>query len=843
MYPVFPIGWENSVVSSSAAAATAVIMTEQWEALELTVKTLNEYEHLDDPLPTRLRFELLPRYGVWIVNTFFKPSHVYPGKQRVCDVEYVCKDPAKKRRLQWLKEQQQQQQQERPFKTSDSSPIRGTLESVVWNAVIFGRDARVPNKLRLCSVETMHQFCIYLYAALGYNHITPPPSGDALNNHRCFIEAYEETLHRSWEEFNFGRWDAMADLTTRYAKLRTLVPFPDDGFPDPVVVLHKPAPAPSAAAAAAASTGAPDAAAAAADGADNLVVKSFETMYSTEALETKKRYERGKPLATWGLGALAFFGTCNGSWSQWKAACDEAEAFFTGQYPKDGGAYCPPSLPVRLVAGLYHTFHFPEAMFGLARILFGDNLLVLSGTRDLVNKQVHESTTPASVADVTVELSEAALSHCAESPLATCIGKMENFGAALANNFWIDDALHGEEDLESAASSRPVIWVKLSFKLLPDGQCKEMRTDMTISGERMAAMSKLTTADFLTWRHAFDSPLLRWSQSVVKRSVTNVHRDELVPECARLEPVPGLFVKASPPFQSLPHIMSMAYKTSHFPALPRDPLEWVRITKSLPADYFMVSLDEVKEAEWLLKLDGGDHFVLPYSEITVQYLLEEYMKHSDAEAARLLLGQKSSVYHGENVVNIVMTAIFTVLLKWNRTADEESKKKSLLSSWLERYAVKSVVWERDVDDELLYVSLGELFEFEGFSNIVMQMFERYLNNFLESEILPPLNCDETNAMYRAFLHTGKVLTYDVQEGVVGPDERVYEHVFYSDEKEEEEEMQAEGAAAAAVGEMQAESVPAAAVEEDEAMQAEAEEREEYAAVYDELTKDFSKVQV
>lgn len=285
---------------------------EQWEALELTRRTLQQRAA---KLPSRLVNILLPRVGIYIERVLFENSSLVPTT-RTCTVEYVVvEDPFSNNN--------------NPDRSNNNNSDlkRGTLESVVWNGVLYGNAPVVPPDVRLCTCESFEEFKLYLYVALGRNNVGPRKGGTA-----CKGPVATETLHRSWTEYNFAVWDSGADdLTSRYAAIRSMVVFPpafhcNDKY-DPVVRISAPTAGDEEAAAAAALA----------------VKKAYEAAY-------KSNYATAKETRTWGLGALAFFGTCGGNANVWRAAMDEARRWFS---------------PVAAAPVTTRPHHFPEATAAL----------------------------------------------------------------------------------------------------------------------------------------------------------------------------------------------------------------------------------------------------------------------------------------------------------------------------------------------------------------------------------------------------------------------------------------------------------------------------------------------
>ncbi|KAK8764306.1 hypothetical protein V5799_033081 [Amblyomma americanum] len=307
---------------------------EEWEALELTFRALTSFADVSDLLPDRLTTYLLPKFGVRITHAEFRPSQVYPGRQRVCDVQCT-----------------------RTSRATASSVYTGTLESVVWNAVLCGTECVVPPDVRLCSVETAALFREYLYVALGYGHVLTQYDDCS----ESIAEPSRETLHRSWPDFNFGRWDSSSDLTTRYATLRALVPFPDgNDYPDPVVQIRT-------------YRDAPQVANATANVETSEVAKAFQAEYAKQAAAAKNNGDH----LTWGLGAVAFFGTCGGGRWLWNRAVSEARLWLsTNPAVLAATAESPTAAAVagRLLSTPFEDAHFPGAMFALARALFCGNV-------------------------------------------------------------------------------------------------------------------------------------------------------------------------------------------------------------------------------------------------------------------------------------------------------------------------------------------------------------------------------------------------------------------------------------------------------------------------------------
>lgn len=357
-------------------------MALEWEAMELTYRALTEFEGndvSDPPLPDRLTKELLPRFrhGLRIVDVEFRRSQVFANEQRVCDVHYY----------------------------SGSHPRKSSLESLVWSAVL---STYIPDDVRLCTVETMDEFLRYLYIALGHNR------------HRAAAAA--ETIHRSWEEFDFVHWGSRCDrLLTRYAQLRTLVPFPLLGFP-PVAV--------------------------AAGGAN-----------------------RTQRSSSWGLGFLAFFGLCNGDCMRWAEAAKEAQLWFSNDM-----AYAK---LVRLLSQQsFSTYHFPEAMFAMARALFYGDIRAMYDARDLVASvgSVEEACEILSVINAFSSVAWKKDSHltvpaAVQKPYVRNIGVADKFGECLANRFWMEEeeesneeeccSIHHHHHSTHAVPRSPTEWVSI----------------------------------------------------------------------------------------------------------------------------------------------------------------------------------------------------------------------------------------------------------------------------------------------------------------------------------------------------------------------------------------------
>lgn len=145
---------------------------------------------------------------------------------RTCTVFYVMgssKVMARIRKLKGTTAELHHQQQQLESMMSKYPRRMGTLESVVWNAVLYNNEDVVPADLNLCTCTDLLQFQQYIYVALGY--CKDQIVDDDGTRHVDKI-GYVETLHRSWNEHNFGRWDTGSDLTSRYAALRSLVPLP-----------------------------------------------------------------------------------------------------------------------------------------------------------------------------------------------------------------------------------------------------------------------------------------------------------------------------------------------------------------------------------------------------------------------------------------------------------------------------------------------------------------------------------------------------------------------------------------------------------------------------------------
>lgn len=113
--------------------------TEQWEALQLVKDTLTlPHPDLNRPLPVRLTDVLLPKAGVSVEYVSFEASTVVPDT-RTCTVFYVQGSAKVMSRIRKLKNTLELPNHQRVQLESlmNKYPRRmGTLESVVWNAVL-----------------------------------------------------------------------------------------------------------------------------------------------------------------------------------------------------------------------------------------------------------------------------------------------------------------------------------------------------------------------------------------------------------------------------------------------------------------------------------------------------------------------------------------------------------------------------------------------------------------------------------------------------------------------------------------------------------------------------------
>lgn len=531
----------------------------QWEAIELTANALNKFTTLTDPLPSKLTKELLPSIGgIHICDVKFRPSQVYAGTQRVCDVEYTR------------------------MKDDNPPPVRkGTLESVVWNFIVFreSKSKIVPRDLRLCSVETKDEFLKYLYIALGHNHL----EWNAQKSNRCTMpySPAREPLFRSWAEANYGNWDVTEDLTTRYAKLRCLVPFPpgfEDEFPDPVVTIRK---HPTSEKISTAQAKHADA------GVDAAIARAFEKAYTKQRRDSAAAAAAAAPL-TWGLGAVAFFGACKTHDFSWDVAIEEASMWLSAATSDTDEV-----LPTVLVR-TFDPSHFPEAMFALSRKMFHGDMKTLVAVRkrilhsllnnckedirnvekDVVFTQLREASASRVNAEVMEQKKQAGLF---EKPYMAKIGTKEHFGEALANGFWIDmDPL--ETDDPPAIEE-----LKLTVKQIAKGITN---VKSFVLDTRSVDASKIPSLD--KWKHAVDSEFVTTDTHLAVRNVFNEQRDWLLPSVL-LDRVDssslGILDYMKVSGKSMDALVDLVVSV---PDVPRDPAMWLALCKhQLAHDYAM----------------------------------------------------------------------------------------------------------------------------------------------------------------------------------------------------------------------------------------------------------------
>lgn len=194
-----------------------------------------------------------------------------------------------------------------------------SLESAVWNAVLFNGQSVVPPDVRLIAPKDKMQLIEYTYIALG---------SLGVNYDRPNVNY---PIFRTWSEHNYacGKYNTVADA---FAALRTLVcskwyAIKDDEskIDDSVFTSNK-------------------------DVAVRTLKKIRVDCSAYVSAETKDMTR------CWGLGHIAFFGNCLGLVEYWDRAMDEARWFFTSTSTLDLEYYF--TSPYK---------HVPDACYAIAR--------------------------------------------------------------------------------------------------------------------------------------------------------------------------------------------------------------------------------------------------------------------------------------------------------------------------------------------------------------------------------------------------------------------------------------------------------------------------------------------